>query len=85
MPKDTTVDTDVTADAKEFREELKNALTALVPAVVPVKPARKLSFEQWAARKPKIKAHHVSGMRAFVKSPEKPRTEDEWNALFENY
>ncbi|MDB5716294.1 MAG: hypothetical protein JWO15_3691 [Sphingomonadales bacterium] len=67
-------------------KELKNALVDIAPTPpAPVKATRKLSFEQWAARKATVKAHHTSGMRAFIKSPDKSRTEDEWNALFENY
>lgn len=87
MPKKQEVDdVQVAVSPEAIDEVIKNALVELpATAAVPVKAARKLSFEQFAARNPKIKAHHHSGMRAFVKSPDKSRTEEEWNTLFENY
>lgn len=47
-------------------------------------PNRRYNFIQWAVRRG-VKTRHQPGMRAFVKNPNKPRTIEEWDKLFETY
>lgn len=49
-----------------------------------VKPVKRFSFEQWAARRG-VKEHHRGGLRAFVKNPNKYRTLEEWDKCFVGY
>ncbi len=49
-----------------------------------VVPGKRYTFTQWAVRRGK-KPHHQPGLRAFVKNPNKPRTIEEWDKLFETY
>ena len=47
-------------------------------------PGKRYTFTQWAVRRAK-KPHHQPGLRAFVKNPNKARTIEEWDKLFEKY
>lgn len=56
------------------------------PAVAssPSKPAKRFSFEQWAARMG-VPGHHRGGLRAFVNNVSKHRTLQEWDECFKAY
>lgn len=49
-----------------------------------VAPARRVSFDQWAAKRA-IKESHRRGMRAFIKTPDRVRTIAEWDEAFKAY
>lgn len=49
------------------------------------KPQKKITFEQYVARRPQIKPQHIAGMKAFVLAPNKARTESDWDSLFKHY
>lgn len=67
-------------------DAMPNALVELPKPVVEVKPEpRRISIEQYAARKEHIRPQHIGGLRAFVTNPDKFRSEEEWDSLFKNY
>lgn len=71
--------------AKATKEPVQEVVEAVVPAPVPViVPAKLISFEQWA-RLRGVKPHHMAGMKAHCASPNKPRTKETWDSLFDNY
>jgi hypothetical protein len=49
-----------------------------------VGPTPKMTFDRYV-KKMGVKASHVPGLRAFVKSPNALRTEAEWAALLKDY
>ena len=55
-----------------------------VAVAAPASPARRVSFEQWAAKR-SIKDNHKRGMRAFVKNPDRLRTIADWDEAFKAY
>jgi len=55
-----------------------------IAVVAPAAPARRVSFEQWAAKR-NIKDSHKRGMRAYVKTPDRVRTMAEWDEAFKAY
>ena len=63
---------------KKKEQEVKHSR----PVVLKVK---KLTFEQYVARRNHIRSHHVAGLKAFVKNVEKLRTEAEWDSVFSSY
>lgn len=52
--------------------------------VLTPRKAKLVSFDVWA-KKRNVKEHHKGGMRAFVKNPNQPRTEEVWDKLFTDY
>jgi hypothetical protein len=48
------------------------------------KPAKRYTFDQWAARRG-VKNHHRGGLRAFIKNSKKPRTLEDWDLGFKGY
>jgi hypothetical protein len=61
------------------------AVDQVIAAELPAKPEKKITFEQFVARNASIKKHHAAGLRAFVKNPDKLRTEKEWQRVLNNY
>jgi hypothetical protein len=61
------------------------AVEQVLAAELPAKPEKKITFAQFVARNASIKKHHASGLRAFVKNPDKLRTEKEWQRVLQNY
>lgn len=70
---------------KETTEQEEAAPETVVSVAVKApEPARKVSFDQWAARRG-VKTEHKRGMRAFVKNPDRVRTMADWDDAFKAY
>jgi hypothetical protein len=73
---------------KDFvEEEMFSIVEPKVEAVLPVPatPEKRFTFDQWAAQKVTVKEHHKSGLKSFCKNPNKLRTMNEWDKVFESY
>jgi len=49
-----------------------------------VKPAKKVTFSQYAALR-QIKVRHRAGMKAFIRNPNLPRTVADWDKCLKGY
>lgn len=74
-----------------FEDDLSSPAVEVVPvritksAVrVKAKPAKRMTFDVYARRRA-LKKTHISGMRAFTKNPNIPRTLAEWDEFFKSY
>ena len=79
-------------DDLEARDLEKVEVEAPKPASLPkaikarevVRPARRVSFEQWASLRG-IKQSHKRGLRAFISDPTTPRSFKAWDQVFKDY
>lgn len=74
---------EVEESTKTEKPEPKKAPVPIRRTVSTRKP-KLVSFDVWA-KKRGIKDHHKGGMRAYVKNPDQPRTEESWDKLFTDY
>lgn len=71
-------------EAEPEREPEPVVVQQPVVSQAPKRRVRGLSLAQYAAQR-QVKRHHLGGMRAFIKNPDRVRTLEEWDKVFRDY